>query len=241
MRRISLVVTLGLAILVCVSAQAQQPQNDPIRTILNQYDAKAKKCWQMRIDKKLRTYKDVAVCADTGLVSSLSEAGYPYTDLFQLLTAQDLAISERADAKKITEAEGRVERAQAVSQMVAEIQRRNIIEQKARADAAAADAQAQQIETETQARAQAAADAQAQLLSQMQAQAAADAEIQRRAALARFSAGIAAPTRTGSFGESMSNGLNGYAGLQPPAYAAPPAQTQTVCQRFGYQVICNSQ
>lgn len=59
------------------------------------------------------------------------------------------------------------------------------------------------------------------------------------AALLRFSAGLLAPTRSGTFGESVNNGLSGTP--PPPSYAPAPYPTQTICFRSGPNVICNTQ
>ena len=58
----------------------------------------------------------------------------------------------------------------------------------------------------------------------------------QRAAQLRAAAAMLQPTRTGTFGESLGNGLGAYAGVPPPA---PPRQT--VCQWVGSQLICSSE
>lgn len=63
------------------------------------------------------------------------------------------------------------------------------------------------------------------------------AEAQQRAAEARFGAGMLAPTRTGTFGESLGNGLGAYSGVPPPT---APRQTQCFPNGTG-GFICQSQ
>src|SRR6266851_3009731 len=199
-------IALGLIVSVSTTSQAQQSPGDSIHAILIQYDINTKQCWTMHAHKQLRTYKDAWVCADTGIVGSLQAAGYPYMDLIELMVAQHRVIAERADTKKITGIEVLAQNAQMMSGIDAEIKRRNFA---ARRETEEAYARAQ-AQSDAQARAQAAADAQARALEQMQAQASAEAEAERRAALARFGAGLLAPTVTGSFGESLGNALGAY-------------------------------
>jgi hypothetical protein len=86
----------------------------------------------------------------------------------------------------------------------------------------------------------------AQAVHQRQVQArqrALAAERQRRELEA--AAAFGAPTRTGTFSESLNNAIGAYAGRPPPS--APqtiyvqPAPTFTQCQRAGAQVHCFTQ
>lgn len=84
---------------------------------------------------------------------------------------------------------------------------------------------------------------------QIELQQAQQADAERRAALMRFSAGMMAPTRSGSFGESVSNGVGAYTGAPVPSYAPPlnppipmpSAPIRTVCSRNGRDVECVTQ
>jgi len=204
-------VIASLAFTCILPAHGQQSSAPEWPAAVARYYARSKDCWTRYAAKQLKTFTEATKCEDGGLADSLAFAAYPNMDLVRVIIAEHLVIAERADKKKITVAEGMAARAELESRMVAEIQRRDLAAQKARLEVAEAYTRAQ-AQADAQARTQAAADAQARALEQMQAQASAEAEAERRAALARFGAGLLAPTVTGSFGESLGNALGAYSG-----------------------------
>jgi hypothetical protein len=183
-----------------------------------QYYARSKECWARYAERRLKTFTEATNCEDGGLTDSLSLAGYPHMDLVRVVVTEHLVIAERVDKKKITVAEGMAARAALESRMVAELQRRDLLVQKMKLEAAEAYARVQ-VQSEAEARSHAVADEQGRILDQMQAQAIADAEAARRA-----------------------EALNLAGRLLSPQYVAPtqPNPSQTICQRVGFQLICNS-
>jgi hypothetical protein len=195
-------------------AHGQQSSASAWPAAVARYYAGSKECWTRYAKKQLKTFTEATKCEDGGLVDSMAFAGYPYMDLVKVIVAEHLVIAERVDKRKTTVAEATAARAELESRMMSEIQRRDLAAQKMRLEAAEARTRAQ-----AGARAQAAAEAQGQMLDQMQAQAAADAEAARRA-----------------------QALDLAGRLLAPQYVAP-ARTyplQTICQKVGVQLLCNS-
>ena len=180
MRRLfPLATVLGLVASQAVAEVAQaQPAFDDQKQILVAYSARFRECVALHDAKKLKSYKAVAECWDAGFVDRMSAANYRYVDLLNILVAQHGVIAEQLDTKKITWAQAQLENAQATSQMVAEVQRRDMENAKASADTVAAQAAAKSAQVAQQAaQEQAEANAESQAQNQVQAPAALRAQL----------------------------------------------------------------
>lgn len=209
-----------LAGVVCtfmLPAHAQQSAPGWPVTVARYYE-RSKECWSRYAERRLKTFAEATNCEDGGLTDSLSLAGYPHMDLVRVVVTEHLVIAERVDKHKITVVEGMAARAALESRMVAELQRRDLVAQNMKLEAAAAYARVQ-AQSEAEAHSHAVAGAQNRILDQMQVQAVADAEATRRA-----------------------EALDLAGRLLSPQYVAPmrPNPSQTICQRVGFQLICNS-
>lgn len=166
-------------------------------TAANQYYIQVKDCWARYDKRQIKTFAEATKCGDAGAIQAFEQAQHPHMDLVRLIVAENAAVAERVSRGKITPTEGMAQRAAVESRVLTEIKQRQATYAQAVAQANAAR------------QAQAAADAR---VAQIQAQMDAADEEQRRLAMLRFSAGILAPTTTGRFGESLSNGMAGYGG-----------------------------
>jgi hypothetical protein len=209
--------TLAVGLALSVQAQAQTP---PWLSVTNGYYPRAAECWKQYHDRKIKTFSGMARCSDDGLLTDLRKAGYPSMDLAEWMVSQHEAIAKDVDARKISVVAGRDAWVAVENHLRGEMDKRNAAVQ--------ADVARQQAEIQ----------------AQLDAQAQAGADAEQRAAMLRLSAGLLAPNRSGTLGESVSNGLAAYGG-QMPSYGLPPvinvAPTQTTCYRAGPQVICNTQ
>jgi hypothetical protein len=221
---------LAIAVLSAALASPASAQSDPPpwRRVSDQYYARVQECWARYAKHQLKTFSDATNCGDTGAIQEFEQSGYPAMEFVRFIITQNAAIAERVMRGKITATKGIAERASVELQVATEIQRRKAAYQQSVEQNRAIQQQ------------QGSADAEANL---RQAQAAAAADEQQQQYLARFAAGMLAPTRTGSFSESLGNGFGAAAGLPPPAQPTTVwvAPSQTTCFRAGPQVICNTQ
>jgi|HubBroStandDraft_1064217.scaffolds.fasta_scaffold116431_4 hypothetical protein len=209
-------IVIGAVVLGTSLPVQAQPNYDPvqIKAALERYDGRRAECWQRYTAKLLKTATELANCANGGVADSLAAAGYPHMDLIQVMVAEELAVAERVDRKKITPIEARAQVTELMSRISTEIRARNLAAENAATVRAAALAK-QQEAAEAQAGRDAQSAAQAQALAQMQAQAAADADAARSIQMLGLAEKLLAPRQ----------------------YATP--RVQATCQWLGPQFVCN--
>jgi hypothetical protein len=187
-------------------------------------DARLAWCGEQYRMKRLRSASSLMQCGYDGYIPALIAADYGAVDLEKQRVLAELAIAERLDRHAISFTEGQQEENRLDAYLQAKLEDR-IAEYNRAADQA--EAQAQAINRATDEAVTARSQAWQQHLQLCEA------------------SGWLAPTRSGSFGESIVNAARARAaceaGEAPPQPAPQSHPIQTICQYFGEQVICNTQ
>jgi hypothetical protein len=82
------------------------------------------RCRNKRLNGELKSFAESANCSNSMIVLAYGWLNYPYMDLVQALAASRLAVSERVDAGRLTEAEAQTQMAELGRQVNAEVLRR---------------------------------------------------------------------------------------------------------------------
>src|ERR1700688_596491 len=84
-------------------------------------------CRNKRLSGALKSFTESANCSNSMIVLAYGWLNYPYMDLVQLVAASRLAVSERVDDGKVSEAEAQEEMAELGKIVNAEIHRRQTV------------------------------------------------------------------------------------------------------------------
>ena len=183
-----------IALAASTSAPASQ---DPREALIEQQKQHSAECLRDFGTGKIKTYVALANCTNGGMMDMLRAIGFPYLDLAELQLAKRLVIAERIDKKKLTPIEGAAAEKQLEVDITVEVDKREQAKEKATLQAQAVVQARRDIQDQRQ---------QAAELARDQARAQEEqANADRRAVQLRCAAAMLAPTRTGSFVESMSN------------------------------------
>src|SRR5712691_8731260 len=117
-----------------------QAQQAALQEASRKMNAAVMECREMRLRKKLKSFRESAECSRPKIIAAYQEAGYPYMDLIVLFASARMAGAENLDKGKNTEAEVQLQMAELQNRIAAEEQRRNL---------ALANAQAIQAESQS--------------------------------------------------------------------------------------------
>jgi hypothetical protein len=117
------VLVFAIALLLTACVRPESPKSD----LADMHDLAleiSRICYERRLAGELSGKAESVRCSRPMIIALYRRHHYPHLDLYEILAAQDLAVSEREDRGEITEAQGLAERKANLDRMEAEIRRR---------------------------------------------------------------------------------------------------------------------